>query len=97
MPNQPPSTLHTLPSEPLRTFHNYTLSYTFALGLRGVKRPLPEVAFKGEQELLAAPEDLCKRKKKKRKSESNLSLLTFKNDTRHNSQYCQELEMEWLT
>lgn len=29
----------------------------FVLGLTGVNRPLPEVAFSGEQELLVAPED----------------------------------------
>ena len=59
------TTFHSCPPN-LYTHFSYTLSYTFALGLRGVKCPLPEVAFKGEQELLAAPEDLFKRKKKKK-------------------------------
>lgn len=30
----------------------------FVLGLRGVNHPVREVAFNGEQELLAVPEDL---------------------------------------
>lgn len=43
-----------------------------------MSRPLPEVAFSGEQELLVAPEDLFVRNKR----ESNLSLLTFINYVR---------------
>lgn len=57
------------PSSPSCPFTHYIWSHTFALGLTGVNRPLPEVAFNGEQELLVAPEDLFVRNKREWKSE----------------------------
>lgn len=42
-----------------------------------MNRPLPVVAFNGEQELLVAPDDLFMRNK--REWESDLPSLTFKN------------------
>lgn len=56
-----------------------------------MNRPLPEVAFSGEQELLVAPEDLSTRKKR---SESGVLPLAI-NNYGNSSQYWQVFEKVW--
>lgn len=56
-----------------------------------MNRPLPEVAFSGEQELLVAPEDLSMRKKR---SESEV-LPSAVNNYGNSCQQWQEFEKVW--